>query len=129
MMTFFRHLLKCSGEEVEAFLERNRHQRGDYIQDGRVFSFDNVIKYRSLVTKLKTCITQAQQPIERCRFCKSMCAASAAYRGLKAHIDSCSFVQTLRTRIMSIVNATTSEDAEQIAAFMPEGNEFEQPVN
>ena len=35
----------------------------------------------------------------------------------------------LRDRVMSIINATTTENAEQIAALMPVGSEFEQPVS
>ena len=128
MMPFFRHLLTCSGEEVEAFLERNRNQSGTYNRDGRVYSFDNVIKYRLLLPKYNACIAQALQPIERCRFCKSVCAANAAYNGLKLHFDGCSFVKLLRERVMSILGASTTEDAEQIVALMPEGSEFEEPV-
>ena len=54
----------------------------------------------------------------------SACAADNAYRGLKVHFDGCSFVQTLRNRAMSIINATATENAEQIAALMPEGSIF-----
>ena len=128
-MTFFRHLSKCSGAEVAAYLEQNRNQCGTYNNESRVYSFQNVINYRALIPKLDKCIAQAQQPITTCRFCKSACAADAAYRGLKVHIDNCSFVQMLRDRAMSIINAITTENAEQIAALMPEGSDFEQPVS
>ena len=35
----------------------------------------------------------------------------------------------LRARVMSILSASATEDAEQIASLMPEGSEFEQPVS
>ena len=125
----FSHLLRCNGEEVAEFLDRNRKQRATFIYNSRILSFELVIKYRSLIPVLKKCIDQRQLPIEICRFCKCVCAASAAYRGLKAHFDDCSFVQMLRDRAMSIINAITTENAEQIAALMPEGSDFEQPVS
>ena len=128
-MTFFNHLSKCRGEGVAAFLEQNRNQRGTYFRKGRIFSFSLAINYRSLMLKLEMCIAQAHQPIKKCRFCMRACAADQAYRGLKCHIDGCSFVQTLRDRAMSIIIATTTENAEQIAALMPEGSEFEPSVS
>ena len=128
-MTFFGHLSKCSGAGVAAFLEQNRNQRGTYIRKGRIVSLILIVTYRSLMSKLDLCIAQSQQPIKKCRFCMSACAADKAYCGLKLHFDGCSFVQTLRDRAMSIINSKSKEDAEQITALMAEGSEFEPSIS